>query len=96
MTRNYELIILVTGSSTPEQIKAVNAALKKIVTAHKGKIEKEESMGKKFLAYKIAKQTEALFLRYELSLDASEAQAVEKEVRQLDEVMRSLFVLSEE
>lgn len=95
MTKLYELTVLLPGSSTAEDVKAASAAITKLVTSKKGKVEKEESWGKKFLAYAIKKQTEAFYLYFEVSLEASEAQAFERDVRLMDNVLRSLVVISE-
>ena len=95
MTKLYELTVLLSGNSTAEDLKAASAAIGKLVTSKKGKVEKEESWGKKFLAYAIAKKTEAFYLYFELSLEASEAQAFERDIRLMDTIMRSLFVIKE-
>src|SRR5258706_10780237 len=95
MTKLYELMVLIPGSSTADDVKATTGAITKLVAAKKGKVEKEESLGKKFLAYKIKKQTEAFYLYFEVSLDTSEAQAFERDVRLMENIIRSLFVIKE-
>lgn len=95
MTKLYELTVLLSGSSSADDIKAASAAIGKLVTSRKGKVEKEESWGKKFLAYAITKQSEAFYLYFELSLDASEAQAFERDIRLMEGVIRSLLVIKE-
>ncbi len=95
MKKLYELTVLVPGSSTAEDIKAIGTQITKQVDSRGGKIEKEESWGKKFLAYAIKKQKEAFYLHYEISLNTSEAQAFERDIRLMDSVIRSLFVISE-
>lgn len=96
MTKLYELTVLLSGSSTADEVKAASNAIGKMVSARKGKVEKEESWGKKFLAYSIKKQKEAFYLFFEISLPAQEAQGLERDVRLMDTVIRSLFVIKED
>ncbi len=96
MHKLYELTVLLSGSSTADDVKATEMALGKLVASHKGKIEKEESWGKKFLAYTIKKQKDAFYLFWEVSLPTSQAQAFERDVRLMDHVIRSLFVIKED
>lgn len=96
MTKLYELTVLLPGSSTAEDIKSAGNVIGKLVAAHQGKVEKEESWGKKFLAYTIKKQKEAFYLYFEVTLPASEAQAFERDIRLTENIIRSLFVIAGE
>lgn len=96
MNKLYELTVLLPGTSTVEDVKAASTAVGKLVASHKGKVEKEESWGKKFLSYAIKKQKEAFYLFFEVSVPTSEAQALERDVRLMDTVIRSLFVIKED
>src|SRR5258708_3055496 len=95
MTKLYELTVLLPGSASAEDVKALGIAITKLAVAKKGKIEKEENWGKKFLAYAIKKQTEAFYLYFEVSLDAAEVTGFERDVRLMDSVIRSLLVIKE-
>jgi small subunit ribosomal protein S6 len=95
MTKTYELTVLVSPSFTLDEVKAVSTSITKLAVAKNGKVLKEENWGKKFLAYKLKKETEAVYLYFELSLDTSVAQAFEHEILLMDTVMRSLFVIKE-
>lgn len=95
MKKLYELTVLLSGKSSADDIKAASANINKLATSRKGKLEKEESWGKKFLAYAIGKQTEAFYLYFELSLDSAEAQAFERDIRLMEGVIRSLLVIKE-
>jgi small subunit ribosomal protein S6 len=96
MTKQYELVVLLAPSSTPDEVKAVTTAIRKAATARKGSVDREENWGKKFLAYPIKKQTEAMYILYDVTLDTLEAQAFERDVRLMDQVLRSLFVIKED
>lgn len=95
MNKLYELTVLIPGDSTADQVKAATTAIGKLVTSHKGKVEKEESWGKKFLAYAIKKNKEAFYLFWVVNLPASEAQGFERDVRLMDQVIRSLVLVKE-
>jgi len=94
--RTYELTVLVPTSLSAEEVKTISGNIGKLITSKKGSILKDEPWGKKSLAYSIKKQAEANFLYYDISLDADQAQALEREVRLMDTVIRVLFVLKEE
>ena len=91
----YELTVLLPGNMSADDVKAASTSINKLVTSRKGKIEKEESWGKKFLAYAIKKQKEAFYLYFEVTMDTSEAQAFERDVRLQENIIRSLFVIKE-
>lgn len=95
MNKLYELTVLIPGDSTADQVKTATAAIGKIISAHKGKVEKEESWGKKFLAYAIKKNREAFYLFWVVDMPASEAQGFERDVRLMDQVIRSLVLVKE-
>lgn len=96
MNKTYELTVLLPGSLTPEEVKATLTALKKAVAARQGTVEKEESWGKKTLAYLIKKQTDAQYFYFEVTLPTSTAQEFERDVRLTDHVLRELFVIKGE
>lgn len=95
MQRTYELTVLLPANLLPDEVKAVSNSIRKLVTSAKGDVSKEENMGKKYLAYKIRKQEEALFVLFEFSVEPAALQAIERDVRLMDTVMRSLIVLKE-
>lgn len=95
MNKLYELTVLLPAESTADEVKAASAAIGKLVTSRKGKVEKEESWGKRSLAYSIKKNREAFYLFFEVALPALEAQGFERDVRLMDNVIRSLFVIKE-
>lgn len=95
MRKLYELTVLISGSSSADDVKATSTLINKLVSSHAGKVTKEESWGKKYLAYKIAKQPDAFYLYFEVELEASQAQGFERDVRLTQGIIRSLFVTKE-
>lgn len=56
------------------------------------RIEKEEDMGLRTLAYPIKKQLQAHYYYYVCSMDPAHAQSVERPLRLRDELLRFLMV----
>lgn len=95
MVKLYELMMLISGDSTPDQVKTAISAVEKLVKAKNGKVESHESLGKKPMAYMIKKQTDAIYLLFTISLDTSAAQGLERDIRLMDTVIRSLFLIKD-
>lgn len=96
MVKLYELMVLLPSSFNQDQIKASIQAIEKLATAKKGKVESSESLGKRQLAYQINKQTDAYYVVCTISLDTAVAQSFERDIRLLDNVLRSLFLVKTE
>ncbi|HSW90156.1 MAG TPA: 30S ribosomal protein S6 [Patescibacteria group bacterium] len=95
MVKQYELMMLISGGSTPEQVKTAVAAVEKLAKAKDGKVDSHESLGKKPMAYMIKKQTDAIYLLFTVSLDTLTAQSFERDIRLMDNVLRSLFLIKD-
>lgn len=95
MVKQYELTVLLPAESTPDMVKNFTTTIEKMVQAKEGKVVSQENWGKKVLAYRINKQPEALYLYFVLSLDTAVVQKFEHDVRLLDNVMRSLLVITQ-
>lgn len=61
-----------------------------------GKIEKEEDMGNRDLAYPIKKQTRGHYYLYELTLDPQKISEVERTFRLSSEILKYLFIRLDE
>lgn len=93
MVKQYELMVLVPASSTPDAIKNFVSKITKLVEAKSGKVLTHESLGRRQMAYQINKQSEAFYLLFTLELDTASTQAVEREIRLTDDIMRSLLLV---
>ena len=89
--KKYELALVVSPSINEAKIEVVKAKIAEIIKGQKGKIVKSESLGKRALAYRIAKQDEGIFLIF-----AVEAQNLTPsdsfKIRQVEEVLRFLIL----
>lgn len=95
MTKQYELMVLLPVSFSAEQLKQFSTTLKNMVENRSGKILEEQSMGRRQMAYEIKKQREAYYLLYQINLDTAQAQAFERDVLLNDDVIRSLFLITD-
>lgn len=95
MVKQYELVVLLPASLSQDEVKTFTKALEKQVKTRKGELLEDIPWGKKQLAYELKKQREAIFNLYTISLDTSMAQAFERDVRLMDNVLRSLFVIKD-
>ncbi len=95
MVKQYELMTLLPANFTPEQVKTFISHIEKLVSAKKGSVDSSETLGKRALAYEIKKQREAYYVLFTISLDASVAQAFERDVILTEDVLRHLFILYE-
>lgn len=88
----YEFTLVLPVKQAEAKQKAVLEKVKKAVEEAKGKVEKEESWGKKTLAYPIDKQTEGVYFFLELSLPAEKVGEINRLVEMDEEVLRHLLV----
>lgn len=95
MVKQYELMVLVPSNFSPEQLKATITQISKHVETRGGKVLNSESLGKRQLAYLIKKQNEAFYVLFDLELDTLVAQAFERDIRLMDDVLRELFIIKE-
>lgn len=98
MRRTYELaLVLDPGLSDDEQVSLVDD-VKKMVAGQGTEIAKEESWGKRKLAYPIGKYSEGryVFLYISADGDAPPFQEVEKRLNQNERVLRYLTVRTDE
>lgn len=96
MVKQYELMVLLPSNFTPEQMKSFVASVTKNIEGKKGKVLSFESLGKRQLAYLIKKQSEAFYGLFFLEMDGSVVQAFERDIRLMDDVLRSLLIIKEE
>lgn len=86
----YELAVLFHPDLEIDLSKP-QAKVEKLVTDNGGKITNTDSWGKKRLAYKIAKQDNAIYVFYTLELPAEAVRKIESTLNITDEVMRYLI-----
>ena len=97
MTRTYELTFVVDPRLTEEEVVALTGDYKQMAAAAGGTVVKEESWGKRRLAYPINKLTEGRYVLLQVTAeDKNPLSEVELRMRQNDQVLRYLTVRAEQ
>ena len=94
MNRSYELVFIADPRLTDEQVVALTDDYKAMIKTAGGKVVREESWGKRKLAYPIAKLNEGQYviLYIETPEGANPFPEVEQRLRQNEKVLRYLTV----
>ena len=69
MQNHYELLYLISGAYTEEELATIKEKVKNLIAKFEGQITFEDSFGKKKLAYPIKKAFHGYYLLYEFDLD---------------------------
>ena len=93
--KDYELSILFHPDLEMNLDPALDK-VKNLIEANKGKIIKEEAVGKKRLAYGIKGQDYAVYYYYDLQLPAEAPQKLSNAFNITDEILRFLLVRTDE
>lgn len=93
----YELAVLVDPRLSEEDVASLSDAFKELATELGSDVKKEESWGKKRLAYPIQKLTEARYLFYTLEAEsANPFPVLEQRLQQNEKILRYLTVRLDE
>ncbi|OGY10965.1 MAG: 30S ribosomal protein S6 [Candidatus Blackburnbacteria bacterium RIFCSPHIGHO2_12_FULL_41_13b] len=92
----YELTIVLTGSMPEPKQKAVLDKIKKAVADSGGKVDKEDSWGKKQLAYPIKHEKEGYYFFFELMLPPDHANGIKRLIENDEQVARHLLIRTQD
>ncbi len=93
--KEYELTVLI-HPDLEMNLELATDKVKSLLEKNGGKILKEESEGKKKLAYQVKKQDFAVYYYYEVALPAEAPAKVSSALNITDEVLRYLLVIKDE
>ncbi len=93
-TTVYEIAILYHMDCEAALDKAT-AKVKKLITDNGGKIVKEESWGKRQLAYSVKRQTHAIYVFYDVEISGLSLAKIETAFNITEEVLRYMFHVSD-
>jgi ribosomal protein S6 len=97
--RSYELTCLVEPALTDTELSSIKDAIDKLVKKYQGSVISQEDWGRKPLAYTIRAHkkafNDAMYLHWVLSFEATQAQAFEHDIYLNNDVIRHLFVITE-
>ena len=92
MTRQYELVYLVSPDATDEQIQGLHAQVQEIVGRMSGQLDKTEHWGRRKLAYEIGPHKEATYVLEVISGTGELMKELDRRFRVSDQVLRHLIV----
>lgn len=92
LMNNYELTVILSVVLSDDEKKKILSKIEKQVEKSNGKIEKNESWGKKKFSYPIRKQQEGDYTFMSLTMTPLEADVLNKSLRLDDKILRHLLV----
>lgn len=90
--RQYELVMLIHPDAGEERLGAVVDRVRRVAADHGGGIVNEDSWGKRKLAYKIGRFTEANYHLANLEMEGGGAAALDGALKLTDDVIRHLLI----
>jgi len=94
--RNYEIIFIVRPDATEEDVEKLISQMEGVVTGTGGKLEKVEKMGRRRLAYRVAKQREGIYILFRLQGSGDTVKEFERRLKVIDTVIKYMTVRIDE
>ena len=94
--RNYEIIFIVRPDVTDEDVDKLIAQMEGVVAGTGGKLEKVEKLGRRRLAYRVAKQREGIYVLFRLQGSGDTVKEFERRLKVIDTVIKYLTVRIDE
>ncbi len=94
--RQYELVLMLSPEVDEERVNGVMERVRRIVGDHQGEIKSEDSWGRRKLAYKIGRYTEANYHFAHLQMEGDGTVPLETALKLSDDVVRHLLVREDE
>jgi small subunit ribosomal protein S6 len=96
MVKNYEIGILIDPTVTKEEEEELIGYLKELIEKSKGTVENIDEWGRRKLAYKIKKHTEAVYYFLLIKLSPDSIAKIEKSIRLHERIIRFLVLSLDE
>ena len=94
--RNYEIIFIVRPDASEEDVEKLISQMEGVVTGTGGKLEKVEKMGRRRLAYRVAKQREGIYVLFRLQGSGDTVKEFERRLKVIDTVIKYMTVRIDE
>ena len=94
--RQYELMLVLHADVDEERLAAVMDRVRRVITPSGGDVTSEESWGRRKLAFKINRMSDAHYHIVQLSVDPTATAALEEALNLADDVIRHMLVRQEE
>lgn len=92
MTKNYELMVIISPKLSNDEADAANEAILALVRENQGNIVKTDPWGKKMLAYPINKLQEGYYYVNYFSLESTTVKTLKRLMNINENVLRHIFV----
>ena len=90
--RQYELVYILPGDTTEQQVAELHGLLEAVVSRMNGQIEKTENWGRRRLAYEIARQKEGVYVLQVINGSGELMKELDRRLRVMDQVIRHMVV----
>lgn len=87
----YELITIIAEKTTEKELPKISKKIKKIIQEKKGKIESEESLGRKKLGYLIKKNQFGTYLVFQFTSEKDKVKSIALELNAIPEILRFMI-----
>ena len=94
--RQYELVLLVHPDADEERLEAVVERVRRVASDHGGSVVNEDNWGKRKLAYKIGRFTEANYHLANIEMEGSGTTVLDNSLKLTDDVIRHLLIRKDE
>lgn len=94
--RLYDIVVLLTPELSEDEAAKLTAEHRKLLTDGGAEVVKEESWGRRKLAFPIARKREAYYHHFQVSALPATVAEVERRLRLSDQVLRHLAVRADE
>lgn len=94
--RTYEIMFILRPDLPEEEIDRVISQMESVVTSTGGRLQKTDKMGRRHLAYKIAKQREGYYVLFVLECGPATVQELERRLKVAEPVVKYLTVRVDE
>ena len=94
--RKYEVIFIVRPDTTEEDVGKLVAQMEGVVAGAGGKVEKVERMGRRRLAYRVARQREGFYVLFLIEGGGDTIKELERRLKVTDAVIKFLTVRIDE
>jgi small subunit ribosomal protein S6 len=94
--RQYELVYILPGETTEQQVAELQEQVQAVVTRLNGQIEKTDNWGRRRLAYEIAHQKEGVYVLQTINGTGELMKELDRRLRVMDLVIRHMVVRVDE
>jgi len=94
--RNYEMIFIVRPDMADDEVQKLITQMEGVVTSAGGTVEKVEKMGRRRLAYRVAKQREGFYVLFYVQGTGNTVREFERRLKVTDTVIKHLTVCTDE